>query len=82
MSDNYQKIGKLYTLNTTGITTITGASFLHGLYNGSNAAASVVVDNTHIVHVPSDDAVYFPTPLGFSTVRMYAIGTTGVLLYS
>jgi len=82
MSNNYLKVGKLYTLGTTAATTITGASFIHGVYNGSNAAASLVVDNTHIVHMANDSSVTFPIPLSFSTVKMFATNTTGVILYS
>ena len=82
MSNNYLKVGNLYTLNTTGITYITGASLLHALYNGSNSTTSVVVDNTHIIHIPVDDHVTFPNPLAFSNVRMYSSNTTGVILYS
>jgi hypothetical protein len=82
MADNYQKIGKFYTL--TGMTpiTITGASFLHGLYNGTNGVATVVVDSTHLLHIPNDDGITFPVPVPFSTVRMNALNTTGVILYS
>ena len=82
MADNYQKIGKFYTLNTTNSTTITGASFLHGLYNGTNGVATVVVDNTHLLHLPSDDGITFPIGVPFSTVKMNAANTTGVILYS
>ena len=82
MSNNYLKIGKLYTLATTGTTTITGASFIHGVYNASNAAAAVVIDNSYYIHSASDGSVAFPIPVSFSTVRMASINTTGVILYS
>jgi hypothetical protein len=82
MSNNYLKVGKLYTLGTTAVTAITGASFIHGVYNGSNAAAEVVIDNTHIVHMANDGSVTFPIPLSFSTVKMSSANTTGVILYS
>jgi hypothetical protein len=82
MSNNYLKVGKLYTLATTGVTTITGASFIHGMYNASNAAATVVIDNSYYIHSASDGSATFPIPVSFSTVRMASINTTGVILYS
>lgn len=82
MSNNYLKVGKLYTLATTGVTTITGASFIHGVYNATNAAATVVIDNSYYIHSISDGSATFPIPVSFSTVRMASINTTGVILYS
>jgi hypothetical protein len=82
MSNNYLKVGKLYTLNTTGITTITGASFIHGIYNATNAPATVVIDNSYYIHTASDDSAVFPIPVSFSTVKMASVNTTGVILYS
>jgi hypothetical protein len=82
MGQDYQKTSKLYTLNTTGITVITGASVIHAMYNGSNSTASIVIDNTHIMHLPTDDHITFPNAVPFSTVRMYSTNTTGVILYS
>ena len=82
MADNYQKIGKLYTLGVTGITTITGASFIHGMYNASNAAATVIVDNAYQIHMVTDGSANFPVPFAFSNVRMSSTNTTGVILYS
>lgn len=82
MGQDYQKTSKLYTLNTTASTVITGASVIHAMYNGTNGVATIVVDNTHLMHIPADDAIYFSNPVPFSTVKMNAVNTTGVILYS
>jgi len=82
MAENYRKTSKLYTLGTTGVTTITGASVIHALYNSSNAAATVVIDNSYQIHMASDNHVVFPNPVAFQSVRMFANNTTGVVLYS
>lgn len=82
MSENYLKSAKLYTLNTTGVTTISGAGFIHGIYNATNAATIVIVDNAHRIHLTNDGNATFPVPLTFSNIRMFANNTTGVILYS
>jgi hypothetical protein len=52
------------------------------MYNASNAAATVIIDNSYYIHSASDGSATFPIPVSFSTVRMASINTTGVILYS
>ena len=80
MSDTFSKVGKLYSLSSTTNVLIAGASLLHGLYNGANAAANVTVDGQHVIHVPVDGSVTFPNPVAFNTIRTTA--STIVVLYS
>jgi hypothetical protein len=82
MANNYQKVAQLYTLSGSGITTITGASVIHALYNGSNAQMTMRIDDAHTIHIPTDQHVTFPNPVAFSTIRNLSATNTGVILYS
>jgi hypothetical protein len=82
MAENYQKVAQLYTLTGNGVTTITGASVIHALYNGTNAQMSMRIDNTHTIHIATDQHVTFPNPVPFSTIRNLSANQTGVILYS
>lgn len=82
MANDYLKIGKLYTLNTTANVTITGAGFIHSIHNTSSAAIGVCIDNAYRVQVPADNSTIFLAPLAFSGVKMVSANTTGTILYS
>ena len=82
MANNYQKVAQLYTLSGSGITTLTGASVIHALYNGSNVLMSMSIDNAHTINIPTDQHVTFPNPVAFSTIRNLSATNTGVILYS
>lgn len=82
MSQNYLNIGKLYTLTSTGSIPISGASLMHGIYNSANSSIMVTIDDEYRIHVASDQAVTFPNPIAFKTVKTSAITATGTILYS
>lgn len=82
MANNYQKVAQLYTLTGSGITTITGASVIHALYNGTNSQMTMRIDGAHTIHIPTDQHVTFPNPVAFSTIRNLSGTYTGVILYS
>jgi hypothetical protein len=82
MATDYSKVGKLYNLTSTATIPITGASVIHGIYNGANANIVVTIDNVYSMHVASDSSIVFPNPISFSGVKTSASNATGVILYS
>jgi hypothetical protein len=82
MGQDYLKKSKLFTLNTTAATPITGASVIHAMYNGMSSATCVLIDGSYIMHIPADNYISFPKPVAFDTVAMSNANTTGVILYS
>jgi hypothetical protein len=80
MSDNYLKIGKLYSVTSATDITVTGASVLHGIYNPYNSAIVLWVDSTYPIHVPTDGHITFPNPVAFNTIRA-SVGS-GIISYS
>jgi hypothetical protein len=82
MSQNYLNLGKLYTLTSTNNICITGASLIHGIYNGANANIMITIDNQHGIHVAADQSVTFPNPVPFKTIKTSAATATGIILYS
>ena len=80
MSNNYLKVGKLYNLTSTSSVAISGASLIHGLYNGANTAVNVTIDDTYVIHVPVDNGVSFTNPIAFKTIKTTT--STVVVLYS
>lgn len=80
MSYDYQKVGKLYNVTSATNVTITGASFLHSIYNPYNSAIVLWVNDIYPIHVASDAYVTFPNPISFSGIRA-SVGS-GVISYS
>lgn len=78
MSNDYYKAGKLYNLTSTTTVTIPGASFIHAIYNAANAAQRVTINDTYLVHMPTDGNVTFPVPLPFSGLKTN-VGTATIL---
>lgn len=84
MSDNYLKTSNLYNLTSTSNVTITGASFLHGIYNSmtDNTKVCVFVNNGFLFHFDPHGYTTFTNPIPLTSVRILPAGATGLLLYS
>ena len=80
MSNDYQKVGKLYNVTSATNVTVTGASVLHGIYNPYNSAIVLWIDSNYPIHVPTDGSVTFPNPVAFTTIRA-GVGS-GIISYS
>ncbi len=82
MSNDFYKVGRLYNLTSVSTVCITGASFMHGIYNGANAALTITIDNTYPVRVPIDGFISFPAPIPFTGVKTTSTTATGIILYT
>ena len=82
MSNDFYNVGRLYNLTSATTVSITGASLIHAIYNGANAALTITVDNTYPIHVPVDGFVSFPAPIPFSGVKTTSSTATGIILYT
>jgi hypothetical protein len=80
MSYDYQRVGKLYNVTGTVNFSITGASFLHSIYNPYNSAIVLMVNDIHPIHVPTDGFVTFPNAIAFTGIR--ATVGSGIISYS
>lgn len=81
MANDYSKVGKFYTLTSTSSVPITGASVIHGIYNGANSSIVVTIDS-YPIHIASDASVTFPNPVSFTGVKTSTSTATGIILYS
>ena len=79
MSNNYLKVGKLYSLTSNVNISIPSASFIHGIHNPSGGQVIVTVNDISIV-VAKDVTISFSVPIALSTVKIDA--GTAVIIYS
>jgi hypothetical protein len=80
MSNNYLKVGRLYSLTSTTDVSITGASFMLGINNNHTNAIIVTVDGVTF-NIAKDVTVPFPAPIAFSKIKVSA-GGSAVIFYS
>jgi hypothetical protein len=80
MSNNYLKIGKLYSLTSNTDVSIDGASFMLGINNNHNNSIVVTVDGIAF-NLSTNITVNFPAPIAFSKVKISA-GASAVIFYS
>jgi hypothetical protein len=80
MSNNYLKVGKLYSLTSTTDVSIDGASFMLGINNNHNNAIVVTVDGITL-NLGVNSTISFPSPIAFSKVKV-STGATAVIFYS
>jgi hypothetical protein len=79
MSNNYLKVGKLYSLTSTTDTTISGASFIHGIYNNHGNAVIVTI-NGLAISIAKDITISFSVPVALSTVKIDT--GSAIIIYS
>lgn len=80
MSNNYLKVGKLYSLTSTTDVSIDGASFILGINNNHTNTIVVTVDGVAF-NMAKDVTVPFPAPIAFSKIKVSA-GGSAVIFYS
>jgi hypothetical protein len=80
MSNNYLKVGKLYSLTSVTDVSINGASFMLGINNNHNNAITVTVDGIAF-NLSVNTTVNFPAPIAFSKVKI-STGASAVIFYS
>lgn len=79
MSNNYLKVGKLYSLTSTTDTAISGASFIHGIYNNHGNTVVVTIDGLAI-SIVKDVTISFSVPVALSTVKIDT--GSAIIIYS
>ena len=94
MSDNYQKVGKIFTLdqsNGTSATSIPSAAFIHGIVNTHTSTIRVTIDESYIFNLngyntnslSSPFYINFPVPVTFSTIKIdTGTGHAAQIIYS
>ena len=80
MSNNYLKVGKLYSLTSTTDVSIDCASFILGINNNHTNAIVVTVDGVAF-NIAKDVTVPFSAPIAFSKIKVSA-GGSAVIFYS
>jgi hypothetical protein len=80
MSNNYLKVGKLYSLTSSTDVSIQGASFMLGINNNHTNSIIVTVDGVEF-HLSKDVTISFPAPIVFSKIKISA-GGSAVIFYS
>jgi hypothetical protein len=80
MSNNYLKVGKLYSLTSTTDVSIDGASFMLGINNNHTNSITVTVDGIAF-NLAQNITVSFPVPVAFSKVKV-STGASAVIFYS
>lgn len=80
MSNNYLKVGKLYSLTSNTDVSISGSSFILGINNNHTNAIIVTVDGVAF-NIAKDTTVSFPAPIVFSKIKVSADGAA-VIFYS
>lgn len=80
MSNNYLKVGKLYSLTSTTDVSIDGASFILGINNNHTNTIIVTVDGVAF-NIAKDTTIPFPVPIAFSKIKVSA-GGSAVIFYS
>ena len=69
MSNNYLKVGKVYTLIANTCASIPGASFLHGIHVSGAVAANYVIDSSYYFSVSNNNAgIDFSIPIAFTSI--------------
>jgi hypothetical protein len=81
MGNNYIKAAKFYSLTSNSTVSISGASFLHGIYNSHNNAISVTVDDAYTICIAQNNSVTFPTPVVFTGIKI-GNSSSATILYS
>lgn len=86
MSDNYQKVAKLFNLNQSNGTVaiaIEGASFIHGMYSQHTGPVVITLDENYSFYLGSYESLIFTNPIAFSTIRINSnAGHAAVIAYS
>lgn len=80
MSNNYLKVGKLYSLTSTTDVSIDGASFMLGINNNHTNSITVTVDGIAF-NLAQNITISFPAPIAFSKVKVSS-GASAVIFYS
>lgn len=80
MGNNYIKVGNFYNLTSTGSIGISGASFIHGIYNSHNNSIVVTVDD-HPFCVAQNSSINFPIPATFTGIKI-GNSSSATILYS
>ena len=78
MSNNYLKVGKLYSLSSTIDVSINGASFIHAIHNNHTSAVTVTIDGTYTIILAANGFTNFNIPIAFSTVKISTSSATVV----
>jgi hypothetical protein len=79
MSNNYLKVGKLYSLTSSTDVSIDGASFVLGINNNHTNSIIVTIDGIAF-SLSKDITVTFPAPIPFSKVKINS--GSAVIFYS
>lgn len=79
MSNNYLKVGKLYSLSSTTDVSISGSSFIHAIVSNHNNTATVTIDGIAL-SISSYSYLNFNVPIAFSAIKTSA--GTMTIVYS
>lgn len=78
MSNDYLKVGKLYSLTSTVDVAITGASFIHGISNTHNNSIDILIDGIRI-SLSVGQNISFSVPIAFSKVKLGTAGSSTII---
>ena len=92
MGIEHLKVGKIFNLNQSNGTSdikITGASFIHAIYNIHSSLITITIDNQYVFPIngysssATPNFYTFPIPLAFNTIKIdTAASHAAQILYS
>lgn len=81
MSNNYLKVGKLYTLDSSTDVAIAGASFIHAIHSNHQNTATITIDGTYTISLGGYSFTNFNVPVAFSTIKI-TNNASATIIYS